>query len=100
MPKAVKMSANLATTDEDAKNLVGGSYVVNIKDMNAIATFYKEDLSTILDLSSASNIKAIAAIKLDNIDLAKITDNGSITGSINFKKCQRFANIKCPGNFK
>ena len=84
MPKAVKMSANLATTDDDAKNLVGGSYVVNIKDMNAIATFYKEDLSTILDLTSASNIKAIAAIKLENIDLAKIADNGSITGSINF----------------
>ena len=96
MPKAVKMSANLATTDEDAKNLVGGSYVVNIKDMNAIATFYKEDLSTILDLSSASNIKAIAAIKLDNIDLAKITDNGSITGSINFKNASGLQILNVP----
>lgn len=96
MPKAVKMSANLATTDDDAKNLVGGSYVVNIKDMNAIATFYKEDLSTILDLSSASNIKAIAAIKLDNIDLAKITDNGSITGSINFKNASGLQILNVP----
>ena len=96
MPKAVKMSANLATTDDDAKNLVGGSYVVNIKDMNAIATFYKEDLSTILDLSSASNIKAIAAIKLDNIDLAKITDNGSITGSINFKNASGLQILTVP----
>lgn len=96
MPKAVKMSANLATTDDDAKNLVGGSYVVNIKDMNAIATFYKEDLSTILDLTSASNIKAIAAIKLDNIDLAKITDNGSITGSINFKNASGLQILNVP----
>ena len=96
MPKAVKMSANLATTDDDAKNLVGGSYVVNIKDMNAIATFYKEDLSTILDLTSASNIKAIAAIKLDNIDLAKITDNGSITGSINFKNASGLQILTVP----
>ena len=96
MPKAVKMSANLATTDEDAKNLVGGTYVVNIKDMNATATFYKEDLSTILDLSSPSNIKAIAAIKLDNIDLAKITDNGSITGSINFKNANDLQILTVP----
>lgn len=96
MPKAVKMSANLATTDEDAKNLVGGSYVVNIKDMNAIATFYKEDLSTKLYLSSASDIKAIAAIKLENIDLAKITDNGSITGSINFKNASGLQILTVP----
>lgn len=96
MPKAVKMSANLATTDDDAKNLVGGSHVVNIKDMNAIATFYKEDLSTILDLSSASNIKAIAAIKLDNIDLAKITDNGSITGSITFQNANGLQILDVP----
>lgn len=98
MPKAVKMSANLATTDEDAKNLVGGSYVVNIKDMNATATFYKEDLSTPLDIrsASASDIKAIAAIKLDNIDLAKITDNGSITGSINFKNASGLQILTVP----
>ncbi|WP_321333501.1 hypothetical protein [uncultured Bacteroides sp.] len=96
MPKAVKMTANLATTDADASNLLGGTYSVSIKDMSAQASFYKEDLSTILSLNSVDNIKAIAAIKLSNIDLTKIPDGGSVTGNIAFKNVNGLQILNVP----
>nr|WP_320057494.1 hypothetical protein [uncultured Bacteroides sp.] len=97
MPRAVKMSANLATTDADASNLLHGSYNVSITGMSNIsADFYKEDLSTVLVLNTTSNIKDIAAIKLTNIDLTKIPDNGSVTGNIAFTNASGLQVLNVP----
>lgn len=105
MPKAVALSANLASTDEDAANLVAASWVVSFKDKDGndmtgvSATFFKKNLTTQLGnvyLPAADDIKDIAAVKLSNIDLTKIADNGSVTGSIDFKNANGLQVLSVP----
>lgn len=85
MAKPVLMTTNLVSTDADAKKLVGGSYSVSIKNMTVSADLYKSDLSTLLNLNSVDNIKAISAVRLNHVDLLSIPDNSSITGHLIFK---------------
>ncbi len=60
------------------------------------ASFFKKDLATAVGLNSASEIKDIAAIKLSNIDLTKISDGGSVSGNIIFKNINSLQVLSVP----
>lgn len=104
MPKAVALTSALATTDADAKNLVGGYFDVEFKDangatiINPYATLYKKDGTTLVNISSANfeTIKEIAAVRLTNIDLKQIADNGSLVGKLIFKNANSLEVMTVP----
>ncbi len=82
---------NLTSAAADINNLRWGSYNVTFKDaQNAnifsgiTASLYDKDGGSIANLNTEDNIKKVAKVKLSGVELNKIPDNKSVTGSLNF----------------